>query len=226
MALAVVTVILSYFVGAVPVAYLVGRTLGGVDLRRVGSGNAGASNVWQKVSRAAVVPVGIAEVLQGLAGVVFARFTGQGDGVQVLAGLAAIAGHNWSPFLRFSGGRGIGHSLGFMLVRSPAALGVFSIVSIAGVLLRGIPLAVGFGMLLAPLAAHMAGQSKAVQFGMLGMAGLVFLKRVLANDPLPRGRGPGLYLTRLLHDRDVREREEWVRREGAARREPRPTAGE
>lgn len=215
MTLAIATVALSYLIGAVPVAYLTGRVLRGVDIRRVGSGNVGASNVWQTVSRAAVVPVGITEILQGLAGVVFARLTDQGEGVQALAGVAAIAGHNWSPFLRFAGGRGVGHSLGFMLVRSPAALALFTIVSLFGVLMRSVPLAVGIGILAAPLAAATAGQSQAVVLGMAGMALLVFLKRLLANDPLPRGRPLRMYLTRLLHDRDLRDRDAWVRRRSA-----------
>ncbi len=222
MALAIVTVILSYLVGAIPVAWLTGCLLAGVDLRRAGSGNAGASNVWQLVSKAAIVPVGIAEVLQGLAGVVFARLTDQGDAVQALAGVAAIAGHDWSPFLGFSGGRGIGHSLGFMLVRSPAALAVFSVISLIGVAVRSIPLAVGAGILLAPVAAAFAGQSRAVVLGMLGMAALVFLKRLLANDPIPANRSRQLYVTRLLYDRDIADRQAWVRRHTSPPRSARP----
>lgn len=112
----ILIILASYVIGSVPVAYLTGRLLGGIDLRRSGSGNVGASNVWQSVSKASVVPVGLAEIGQGLLGILIAKLTGETLTVQVLAGLAAIAGHNWSPFLRFTGGRGIAHAIGFMLV--------------------------------------------------------------------------------------------------------------
>lgn len=95
----------SYFIGGVPVAYLTGRVLRGIDLRQYGSRNVGASNIWQSVSRTAVVPVGLAEIAQGMAGIVIAKAADQSLSVQVLAGLAALAGHNWSPYLRFSDGQ-------------------------------------------------------------------------------------------------------------------------
>ncbi len=204
----------SYLIGAFPVAYLTGRLMRGVDLREHGSANVGASNVWQSVSRWAVVPVGLAEVAQGMAGILIAKLADQGLTVQVLAGLAAVAGHNWSVFLALSGGRGIGHSIGFMLVLSWPALGVFIAVSLLGVGVGAIPIAVGLGVALAPLTALLAGQSTAIVLGCLAMAGMIIAKRVLTNHPVPP---PGadwreVLLNRLLLDRDIREREEWVRR--------------
>jgi glycerol-3-phosphate acyltransferase PlsY len=135
--------------------------------------------------------------------------------VQVLAGLAAIAGHNWSVYLRFSGGRGIAHSIGFMLVLSWPALGVFIGVSLLGVGLGLIPTAVGLGMALAPLAAFLKGQSTAIVLGCLGMVVIVLVKRLLTNHPLPPTgmEWREVLLNRLLLDRDTREREEWVRRQ-------------
>lgn len=211
----VLIVLGSYLIGAVPVAYLTGRLLRGVDLREYGSANIGASNVWQSVSRWAVVPVGLTEIAQGMAGILIAKLADQSLTVQALAGLAAIAGHNWSVFLRFSGGRGIGHSIGFMLMLSWPALGVFIGVSLLGVGLRTIPTAVGLGIALAPLAAFLKGQSTAIVLGCLGMVALVVAKRLLTNHPLP---APGMewrevLLNRLLLDRDTRERETWVRRQ-------------
>ena len=210
----VLIIVGSYLIGAFPVAYLTGRLLRGVDLREHGSANVGASNVWQSVSRRAVVPVGLAEIGQGMAGILIAKLADQGLTVQVLAGLAAVAGHNWSVFLALSGGRGIGHSIGFMLVLSWPALGVFIAVSLLGVGVGVIPTAVGLGVALAPLTALLAGQSKAIVLGCLVLAGIVMAKRLLTNRPAPP---PGMewreaFLNRLLLDRDIREREEWVRR--------------
>jgi len=203
----------SYLTGAIPVAYVTGRLLRGIDIREHGSKNAGASNVFQSVSRAAVVPVGLAEIAQGLAGPAFARSAGESDGVQALAGLASIAAHNWSPFLGFSGGRGVAHAIGFMLAVSKPALAAFIVISLIGVRLRRIPQFVGFGIIAAPFVARAAGQPRETVAGMAGMAGLIFAKRLLGNEPPPEGANAGrVLLNRLLYDRDTSERDAWVRR--------------
>ena len=210
----ILVVLASYLIGGIPVAYLTGRLLRGIDIRRYGSGNVGASNVWQTVSRAAVVPVGLTEIAQGLAGIVIAKLAGQGLGVQVVAGLAALVGHNWSPYLRFTGGRGVGHAIGFWLVLSWPGLGAFVGLSLLGVALRAVPQFVGLGVLAAPAAAFVAGQSMAIVWGCVGVAALIFAKRLLTNEPgFPPGTDPReVLVNRLLYDRDTREREPWVRR--------------
>ena len=200
----------SYLFGGIPVAYLTGKALRGVDIRERGSGNAGASNVWQTVSRGAVVPVGLAEIAQGALPILAAEALGAGRGVQALAGLAAVGGHNWSPFLRFSGGRGVAHAIGFMLVLSRPALVAFTAVSLAGVALRTVPQLVGLGVLSAPLAALAARQPAETVAGLWGVAGLIALKRALSNEPsLPAW---DVLRNRLLYDRDTRERDAWVER--------------
>ena len=211
---AVLIVLGSYLMGGVPIAYLAGRLLRGIDIREVGSRNVGASNVWQGVSRVAVAPVGLAEIGLGLLGVVIAKAADQSLGVQVLAGLAALAGHNWSPYLGFAGGRGIGHAIGFMLILSWPALGAFIGLSLIGVAVRAVPQFVGLGIVVAPLAALAKGQAPEIVAGTAGMAVCIFAKRLLTNRPgLPRGADPReVLLNRLLYDRDTRERETWVRR--------------
>jgi glycerol-3-phosphate acyltransferase PlsY len=211
---ALLIVLVSYLVGAIPVAYLTARALRGVDLREYGSKNVGASNVFQAVSRWMVVPVGLAEIAQGMAGILLAKLADQDLSVQVAAGLAAVAGHNWSAYLRFTGGRGIAHAIGFMTVLSWPALGAFTAVSLFGVLRKQVPLYILFGILVAPLAAIAAGQSIEIVVGLVIMAGLLCAKRVLTNDPsIPSGLEPrSVLVNRLLYDRDTRERDEWVRR--------------
>lgn len=211
---AILIIVGSYLIGGVPIAYLTGRLLRGIDLREHGSGNVGASNVWRSVSRPAVVPVGLAEIAQGLLGVVIAKLADQSLAAQVLAGLAAIAGHNWSPFLRFAGGRGVDHAIGFMLVLSWPALGAFVGLSLIGVALRAIPQLVGLGIVAAPLVALAAGQSPEIVAGLAGMAALIIAKRLLTNRPSPAAGADAreVLLNRLLYDRDTREREAWVGR--------------
>ena len=211
---AAAAIALSYLIGSVPVAWLVGRLRKGIDIREYGSGNIGASNVWQSVSKALVVPVGLTQIGQGLAAVYVARALGSGDGVRVSAGLAAIIAHDWNPWLRLQGGRGIGTSIGFMLALAPFdALPVFIVIAVAGVLLSQIPLGVGIALIVAPLAALAGGEHSAIVAGCAAMATLAMVKRLLANGP-PDSEivRPGVWLTRLLYDRDVRDRDAWVRR--------------
>jgi len=212
---AILIVLGSYLIGGVSAAYLSGRILRGIDLRLYGSRNVGASNVFQTVSRAAVIPVGLADIAQGMAGILIAKAAGEDLSVQVAAGLAALIGHNWSAFLGFSGGRGIGPAIGIMLVLSWPGLGAFIGVSLVGVALRAVPQCVGLAILLPPLAALATGQSPEIVVGLAVVPALVFAKRLLTNRPaLPRDGS--VLLNRLLYDRDTREREAWVR--GAAGR--------
>ncbi|MBF6599580.1 MAG: glycerol-3-phosphate acyltransferase [Dehalococcoidia bacterium] len=202
----------SYAVGSVPVAYVVGRARG-VDIRERGSGNVGASNVWQSVSRTLVVPVGLAQIGQGSAGVLIARAAGEGTGVQVAAGLAAVVAHNWNPWLRCRGGRGVGPAIGVIGAVSPPALGSFIVIALGGVALRAVPQGVGAALAGAPVAAAVAGEPPAVSGGLALVAIFVLLKRLLGNDaPEPRYARPQVWLTRLLYDRDDRDRDAWVRR--------------
>ena len=212
---AILIVLGSYLIGGVSAAYIAGRILRGIDLRLYGSRNVGASNVFQTVSRAAVVPVGLADIAQGMAGILIAKATDESLTVQVLAGLAALAGHNWSPFLRLTGGRGVGPAIGFMLVLSWPGLGAFIGVSLFGVALRAVPQLVGLGILIAPLAALAKGQSPEIVAGLTAIPALVFAKRLLTNQP-SRPYDRSVLLNRLLYDRDTRERDAWVR--GGTRR--------
>jgi len=210
----ILVVLAAYLIGAIPVAYVFGRAIRGIDLRQYGSANVGASNVYQSVARWAVVPVGLLEIAQGMAGVMLAKFLDQDLGVQVAAGLAAITGQAWSVFLGFSGGRGIGPSIGFMLGLAPPVLGAFTVISLLGWPLHSFPLSVGVAIALTPLASLITGSAGAVAAGCLGMALIVFAKRLLTNRiGLPADQDwRDVLLNRLLFDRDVRDRDEWVRR--------------
>lgn len=210
---AALAIVAAYFIGSIPVAYLAGRAFGGIDIRRHGSGNVGASNVWQSVSKPLVIPVGLAQVAQGCAGPLIARALGEGDAVRVAAGLAAVVGHNWSPWLRFSGGRGIGAAIGFLLVISPAALVVFIAVSLVAAIWHAAPQGTGVGLALSPIVAAMTDQDTAVIAGCVALALIVLTKRLLANGPPdPADARAGLLVHRLLYDRDAPDRDAWVRR--------------
>ena len=206
-------VIGSYVIGSIPVAYLTGRAARGVDIRDYGSGNAGASNVWQSVSKTLVVPVGLAQIAQGLVGPGVALLLDRGDGVQVAAAVAAVLANNWNPWLHLTGGRGIGTTIGALIVLSPAALAAFVVIAVIGVIVRAIPQAIALALVATPVAAFAAGASPAIIVGCALLAAIALAKRVAANDaPSPGADRRGVWLNRLIYDRDIRDRETWVRR--------------
>ncbi len=202
----------AYAVGSLPVAYLAARATRGVDLREHGSGNVGASNVWQSVSRWLVVPVGLAQIGQGLAAVLVAKALDQGDGVQAACGIAAVLANDWNPWLRFDGGRGIGTTIGVLLALAWVPLAVFIAIAVAGVVIRDVPQTVALGLIATPIAALVTDESAATAVMCAFLAGIALAKRLLANG-LPDSSAPrGVWMNRLWLDRDIRDREAWVRR--------------
>lgn len=122
-----VFVVLSYLLGSVPTGYLIGRLCYGKDIRALGSGNIGATNVLRVFGPRPAVFCFIADPAKGfLSAWLLARLASRWAGVplevaQVACGAAAIAGHNWPVFLRFRGGKGVNTSLGVFLAVAPLA---------------------------------------------------------------------------------------------------------
>ena len=118
----VLWVIASYLVGAIPTSYLVVRLLKGQDLRTLGSGNLGATNLYRVLGWKYAVPVGIFDLLKGTVPVlVFAPLAGGGDRTAILLGLAAVVGHVFSIFAGFRGGKGVATGAGVVLGLAPWA---------------------------------------------------------------------------------------------------------
>jgi glycerol-3-phosphate acyltransferase PlsY len=128
----------SYLLGAVPFGFLVARARG-VDIRKVGSGNIGATNVFRSVGKSWGILTFICDLLKGflpafLFPVVWLKAGGaaaQGAPVALMCGAAAIVGHNWPVYLGFKGGKGVATSAGVLLGLAPLSVA-------AGVLVFGV----------------------------------------------------------------------------------------
>jgi glycerol-3-phosphate acyltransferase PlsY len=115
-------VIGSYLIGSIPSGLVVGR-LRRIDVREYGSGNIGTTNVVRTLGARYGAVVLIADVLKGAIAVILARYIIGSAISEMAAGLAAVAGHDWSLFLKFRGGRGVATSLGGLLpMAMPAPL--------------------------------------------------------------------------------------------------------
>ncbi|HEY9457803.1 MAG TPA: glycerol-3-phosphate 1-O-acyltransferase PlsY [Gaiella sp.] len=114
----------AYFLGSIPFGYVLPRLLRGDDIRRHGSGNVGATNVWRVYGRSLGLPVAVLDVLKGLVPAALGLWLG-GDWVGVLAGAAAMLGHARPVYLGFSkGGKMVATAGGVALALAPlAALG-------------------------------------------------------------------------------------------------------
>jgi glycerol-3-phosphate acyltransferase PlsY len=120
---AVLLLVAGYLFGSIPIGLIAGKLVKGIDVREYGSGNIGASNVWRTVGPAWGVIVFILDVAKGLLPVLASKIPSFAfpSWMAILTGLAAIVGHNCSPFLKFKGGKGVATSLGVAFGMSPLA---------------------------------------------------------------------------------------------------------
>lgn len=118
----------GYLVGSVPFGLLLGRLRRGLDVREVGSGSMGTTNVLRAIGPGAAAATFGLDVAKGAAALRVARFLGASPAGEVAAGLAAMAGHSWPVFANFRGGKSVATAFGVVLEMSPAA----SVCALAG----------------------------------------------------------------------------------------------
>ncbi len=109
-----VALTLAYFVGAIPIGLVIGL-LRGVDVRKIGSGNIGATNVVRGLGMALGLLVFVMDVGKGVVGVTICRQMGMDGWLLGMGALFAVLGHSFSPYLGFKGGKGVATTLGTML---------------------------------------------------------------------------------------------------------------
>jgi acyl phosphate:glycerol-3-phosphate acyltransferase len=108
-------ILFGYAVGSLPIGYLVAQSAGGIDLRRVGSGNVGATNVYRTAGLTTAIAVMLADIGKGAAAVLLAG----GGAPAVAAGVAAVVGHIYPVWLKFRGGKGVATASGVFGLLTP-----------------------------------------------------------------------------------------------------------
>ena len=214
----------AYLFGAIPTAFLAARWTRGLDLRRIGSGNVGGTNVIQAVGRTAGLVVMAFDVfIKGPLPVIIAgSVLGYGKGVEVVAGTAALVGHDWSIYLRlsgdrrFSGGRGLGTGSGVALAMAwPVWVGFVAIGFGYWAVTRNSPVGWAIALLLLPFIALGIGVAGEYVIYAVIFAAVSAIKRV-ASNPGER-RAPRemsfsrLFWNRLVYDRDIEDRDAWLK---------------
>ena len=153
-----IAIIIGYLLGSIPSAYIAARLATGRDIRQLGGSNVGGLNVFREVGPWPALAAGIVDVGKGAAAVAIAHWLLAVLPLFVLlAGLAAVIGHNWMVFLKFSGGKGMGATIGALAVLLPVygywqgLLIFFGIILIPFIITRNIALSMGISLVFLPL---------------------------------------------------------------------------
>jgi glycerol-3-phosphate acyltransferase PlsY len=175
----VLLMLASFLIGAVPTGLLIAKSRG-IDLRKVGSGNIGATNVLRAMGKEAALLTLIGDIAKGALPVALARAVGFAEHhvlYEGLCGLAAIIGHDFSPFLRFRGGKGVATSIGVLLVFSPY-VGLFTVtlwlMTARRTRYSSLSALVSFGLL--PLSVYVIDYSKDRMMIAAAVAALLFIR--------------------------------------------------
>ncbi len=108
-------ILLGYFLGSIPTAYIAGHIMRGIDIRQVGDTNMGAANAYRHIGPKTGVAVGLFDAGKGALAVLIAQAADLPQAVVLVTGAAAVIGHNWPIFIGFRGGRGVCTTIGVLL---------------------------------------------------------------------------------------------------------------
>lgn len=148
----ILAVIIGYLLGSIPSAYIAGRLIKGVDIRRIGGGNVGALNTMREIGTVAGLAVLLADMGKGALAVLIAQWLGVSLIFVFIVGLAAVVGHSWPVFLKFKGGMGGATAMGVLLALAPVEFAIsFAIMVIVVLVTSNFRLGMGVGLAFLPL---------------------------------------------------------------------------
>ena len=164
-----IVVVIGYFIGSIPTAYLATRLKTGQDIRKLGGGNVGGLNTYKEVGLVPALIVALIDIAKGAAVAAIAYWLLRLDQPYVLtAVVAAVVGHSWMVWLKFKGGRGIGVIAGSLLIVMPVygyslQLGIIiAVVLLFFALTRNVALAMGIALLVLPFLFWLGGTHSGV----------------------------------------------------------------
>lgn len=187
----------AYLLGAIPTSYLVVRLVRGEDLRKLGSGNLGATNLYRVLGWRYAVPVGLFDMAKGAVPVlIFGPRAGGGELVPLLLGVTAVLGHVFSVFVGMRGGKGVATGAGVVAGLAPWAFLVALVTWALLVRLTGyVSLGSVVAALVMPLALYLVyPERRQLLWLFVALAGLIVLlhrgniRRLLAGTEHRFGR--------------------------------------
>ncbi len=166
----------AYLIGSIPTGLLLGKAYG-IDVRKEGSGNIGATNLYRTVGRKVGVITLIGDCLKGLLPVLLVKSSALPAEFAAWVGLAAFCGHVFSVFLKFKGGKGVATALGVFLALAPLAVAIaIALFACLMALWRYVSLGSISAAAAMPLAVYLLGGGKTVTIVTLLIAAIVILR--------------------------------------------------
>ena len=194
LATGILTVVIGYLLGSIPSAYIAGRLIKGVDIRRVGGGNVGALNTMREIGTVAGLAVLLADMGKGALAVLIAQWLGVSMIFVFIVGLAAVVGHSWPVFLGFKGGMGGATAMGVLLALAPVEFAIsFAIIVIVILVTSNVRLGMGVGLAFLPLIIWWFGNDNSLIIYslalplFLGLRSIPAIKRELASTGDKKG---------------------------------------
>ena len=179
----IIAIVIGYLLGSIPTAYIVARLTTSKDIRQMGGGNVGGLNVFREIGFWAILPVAIVDLGKGAAAVAIAYWLLDLPPLFVLlAGLAAVIGHNWMVWLKFSGGKGMGATIGALAMAMPLYgywqgilifLGIFVVIAI---ITRNVALASSTALVFLPLITWLGTQSLTATIVAIALGVVILIK--------------------------------------------------
>jgi acyl phosphate:glycerol-3-phosphate acyltransferase len=225
----------GYLVGSITAAYFLVKIFKGVDIRKVGTGTVGSSNVAHTTSKGLAVPIALFDMAKGMLVFWLAGLIGLSVAQQMAVGFAVIVGHDWPLYVGFKGGKGMITTLGVIFMVSPLLSAIILFIAYSPAIKRHMAEGVAVALISLPLWTwfgwswlHIAlfGQQTPitidarlpVTIGFIAMVVLAFVKRLIGprvalSKDVPTSE---LIMNRLMFDRDIRDRRTWIDRSSAA----------
>jgi len=179
----IIAIVLGYLLGSTPSAYIAARLARGKDIRQIGGGNVGGFNTFREVGVKAALFVAIADIAKGAAAVSLAHWLlGVPLLFVMLAGLAAVVGHNWMVWLKFSGGKGMAATIGALAVLMPlyghtyGFLIFLATIIIPLIITRNVALSLGISLVGLPIILWLGTQSGTATIVSIALGLLVLFK--------------------------------------------------
>lgn len=196
-------IILGYLLGSIPFGYIFSK-ISGKDVLKIGWRKTSGSNVFKNVGAWQGLATGIGDVGKGFLAVWLAQYFNLPFQVQALCGVAAVTGHNWSCFLKFAGGRGIGTFIGAFLALSPQILGFSVIFLVVLALIWNAAIGTIFFLIAAIVLTVYSGQLGTI--GLLPLVSLlpIFIKRLSPIEEIKKAENKEILIkNRLIFDDSI-----------------------
>ena len=216
------SILLSYFWGAIPTAYLIAKYYAKIDITKRGSQNIGASNLATSTNQLIGYLIGVFDAFgKGSLPILIFLYIipTQYEITPILCGLASIAGHNWSPYIKFKGGRGLSTTIGVLFAFQMwphILLGTLFIGIMGRIMTKDNAFWTFVTIIMLPIIT-MATTTQIIESSLiisLGITCLLIGKRITSNSRpnLENNKYREILIYRIIWDRDIKNNKKWINR--------------